>query len=144
MLERAADTFIAAVELIDAEADRLKDKVVRTGRDAALVVGAALGLGLVVLAIATGGVWALATVIGVPGALAAGGALFSLLMLSVMGYLTKSREARGLPPQHGNGTETRSDYAAGQPVEGEPGSPRSRSDRDQASLNGRGRQTQVA
>lgn len=91
MLERAAESLIAAVDLIDAQSHRLKDTAVETARDAArsaaVAGGLALGfIGAVLiggLALVVAGTWALATVTSIPIAIAAAGA--ACLLVGIVG-----------------------------------------------------------
>jgi hypothetical protein len=93
MLERAAESLIAAVDLIDAQSHRLKDTAVETARDAtrsaAVAGGVALGMiGAVLiggLALVVAGAWALAWVTNVPIAIAAAGGLCLLVGLIGLG-----------------------------------------------------------
>ncbi|MEZ6242080.1 MAG: hypothetical protein R3B57_03465 [Phycisphaerales bacterium] len=77
MLERIADTFVAGVELLEAEGRVVRD------RAAAMIGGAALAFALGVigvlgaLALATGLTWLLAREIGAPEAICVVGALLA-------------------------------------------------------------------
>ncbi|MEQ8316294.1 MAG: hypothetical protein RIE77_10495 [Phycisphaerales bacterium] len=70
MLEKAADTFIAAVELLEAEGRQLR----RTGADLAfwgvVIVGASTLSMLGVATVLVGATWALAQALGIAAALA--------------------------------------------------------------------------
>lgn len=77
MLERMADTFVAGIELLEAEGRLVRD------RAAAMIGGAALSIALGVLgllgavALATGLTWLLARQIGAPEALCVVGVLLA-------------------------------------------------------------------
>ncbi len=93
MLERAAESLIAAVDLVDAQSHRLKDTAVETaresGRSAATAAGLAIGMvGAILvggLALVVAGAWALAWVTNVPIAIAAAGGLCLLVGLIGLG-----------------------------------------------------------
>lgn len=75
MLEKAADTFIAAVDLMEAEGRQLR----RTGADltfwSVVMLGSAVIAVAGIAALAVGLAWALAETVGVAGSLAIIGAI---------------------------------------------------------------------
>jgi hypothetical protein len=79
MLEKAADTFIAAVDLMEAEGRQLR----RTGADltfwSVVVLGSAVIAVVGVAAVAVGVAWVLAQTLGIAGALAISGAAAAIL-----------------------------------------------------------------
>ncbi len=86
MLEKAADTFIAAFELVEAEGRQLR----RTGADltfwAVVVLGSAVVAVVGVAALLVGAAWALAMSIGVAGSLAIVGAAAAVLGLGLASW----------------------------------------------------------
>ncbi len=84
MLERLSDTFVAGVELLEAEGRVVREHASRFASGTALLVAAGLLFVVGVLALATGGTMLLAEAIGVGGALVmVGGALAALAALAV-------------------------------------------------------------
>ncbi len=116
MLERAAESLIAAVDLIDAQSHRLKETAVETARDAARAAAIAGGLALGMLAavligtlaLVVAGAWALAWVTNVPIAIAAAGGACLVVGLIGLGALNasaskhdaKSSESSATQPTH--------------------------------------------
>lgn len=99
MLEKAADTFLAGIELLEAEGRQLR----RTGADltfwAAVVVCSATIALLGVAALLVGAAWALAQAIGVAGSLVIIGAAAALLgvALASLGRLRMRAAGEGTP-----------------------------------------------
>lgn len=95
MLEKAADTLIAAVELLEAEGRHLR----RTGADFAVWGLAAIGsaalavLGVMSLLVGVG--WQLANVVGVAGSLAIMGAVAALLGIGLAALSRQRMRAAG-------------------------------------------------
>ncbi len=77
MLDRIADTFVASVELLEAEGRIVRDRAAGIVGGAVLAVALAILALLGALALATGLTWLLARTIGVPEALCIVGALLS-------------------------------------------------------------------
>lgn len=95
MLEKAADTFIAAFDLIEAEGRQLR----RTGADltfwGVVVVGSATIAVAGVAALLVGVAWALAQTVGVAGALAIMGAAAALLGVGLAAFGRQRMRAAG-------------------------------------------------
>jgi hypothetical protein len=95
MLEKAADTFIAAFELIEAEGRQFR----RTGADltfwAVVVLGSAVVCVIGVAALLVGAAWALALAIGVAGSLAIVGAAAAVLGLGLAAHARQRMKAAG-------------------------------------------------
>ncbi len=99
MLEKAADTFIAAVDLLEAEGRQL----LRTGADLTfwgmVMIGSATIAVAGIAALLVGLAWVLAEAIGVAGALAIMGAGAALLGLGLTALgRQKMRTAGGSAP----------------------------------------------
>ncbi|MFI4898149.1 MAG: hypothetical protein ACIARR_10015 [Phycisphaerales bacterium JB059] len=69
MIERLANTFVACVELLEAEGRLVKDRAARVLGSAALVGGLSVLALVGALTLGVGATWLLAERIGVPGAL---------------------------------------------------------------------------
>ncbi|MFI4915160.1 MAG: hypothetical protein ACIAS6_01460 [Phycisphaerales bacterium JB060] len=95
MLEKAADTFIAGIELLEAEGRQLR----RTGADLtlwAVVIVAAIIIALIgIAALLVGVAWALALSLGVAASLAIIGAAAIILGVSLAGLARSRMRAAG-------------------------------------------------
>lgn len=95
MLEKAADTFIAAVNLMEAEGRQLR----RTGADltfwGVVVVGSATISVVGVTALLVGLAWILAQSVGVAGSLAIMGAVATLLGVGLAAHGRQRMRAAG-------------------------------------------------
>lgn len=95
MLEKAADTLIAAVELFEAEGRQLR----RTGADLTVWGLAAIGSATVavlgVLTLLVGATWQLASMVGVAGSLAIMGAVAALLGVGLAALSRRRMRAAG-------------------------------------------------
>ncbi|MEQ9097285.1 hypothetical protein AY599_20740 [Leptolyngbya valderiana BDU 20041] len=95
MLEKAADTFIAAVELLEAEGRQLR----RTGADltfwAVIIVGASILALLGIATVLVGATWALAEALGVAAALAIIGAAALISGVAVASVARSRMRAAG-------------------------------------------------